>query len=79
MLLRRRHERLDDVHVALAAVGEQLRLQAVVAELDLDGGELNGEFSTDVLGELAVGASGEHDDLAHGAPQGSGPLLLFAD
>ena len=37
VLLRRRHERLHDVDVALAAVGLELGLQAVVAEpLDLD-------------------------------------------
>ena len=32
VVLRRRHQRLDDEDVLLAAVGQQLHLQAVVAE-----------------------------------------------
>ena len=73
MLLRRRHQRLDDVDVALPAVRLELRLQAVVAEaLDLDGGEVDGQLGADVGGQLPVGTAGEDDDVAHGTPQGWG-------
>ena len=65
-VLRRRHERLHEVDVALAAVGEQLRLEAVVAEPADEGlGEGHPQLVADPVGEGRVGRPGEHDDLAH--------------
>ena len=67
VLLGRRHQRLHDVDVALAAVGLQLRLEAVVAEpADLHRGQPHAERVADGAGEGAVGASAEDDDLTHG-------------
>ena len=66
MLLGRRHERLHQVDVALAAVGLELDLQAVVAEpLDLDRGRSDVQGLADRSGQLAVGTTAEDDDFAH--------------
>ena len=66
VLLRRRHERLHDVHVALAAVRLELHLQAVVAEaVDGDRRQRHAQSLADAAGELLVGATAEHDDLPH--------------
>lgn len=66
MLLRRGHERLHDVDVALAAVGERLRLQAVVAEpFDVDGGPGHPEVGADPVGQGGVRRAAEHDDIVH--------------
>ena len=71
VLLGRRHQRLDDVDVALAAVRLELRLQAVVAEPgQLDRAELDAERVADGGGEGAVGAAAEDDDLAQAALPG---------
>ena len=66
MLLGRRHERLHQVDVALAAVGLELDLQAVVAEtLDLDRGRSDVQGLADRSGQLTVGTAAEDDDFAH--------------
>ena len=66
VLLRRRHQRLHDVDVALAAVGLQLHLQAVVAEaIDAHRRQRDTEAGADPPGELRVGAAAEDDDLPH--------------
>jgi hypothetical protein len=71
VLLGRRRERLDDVHVPLAAVRLELGLQAVVAEAgDLDRAQLDAERLADRLGEGSVAASAEDDDLAQLVPRG---------
>ena len=63
----RRHQRLDDEHVRLATVCVELHLQTVVGEAG-DGGwtERHLEVATNRLGKVAVGGTGEHDDLPHG-------------
>ena len=67
VLLGRRHQRLDDVDVALAAVGLELGLEAVVAEPGhLHRGQLDAEGVADGGGEGPVGAAAEDDDLAQG-------------
>jgi hypothetical protein len=56
VVLGRRHQRLNDVDVPLAAVREQLRLQAVVAEaLDLRAGERYAEVAADAPRQRFVG------------------------
>ena len=66
MLLHRRDQRLDQEHVAFAAVGLELDLQAVVGE-PLDAGRVQrrAEMLADLLGQLGVGATGEDGDVAH--------------
>jgi hypothetical protein len=56
VLLRGRHQRLHDVDVALAAVGLELRLEAVVAEPgDVHPGQRHPERVTDRAGEGTMG------------------------
>ena len=65
-VLGRRHERLDDVDVALAAVREQLGLEAVVAEpADQRLRQAHPELVADPVGEGLVCRPREDDDLAH--------------
>ena len=65
-VLRRGHEGLDDVDVALAAVRQQLGLEAVVAEpAERRLRQLHPEFVADAVGQGLVGRPGEDDDLAH--------------
>ncbi len=55
VFLRGRHQGLDDVHVALTAVGKQLRLEAVVRETgDLDSTTPHTEVFTDLIRERLV-------------------------
>ena len=64
VLLGRGHEGLHDVDVALAAVRQQLGLQAVVAEaFDLGGGQVHPERLTDATGQGAVRAPAEDHDV----------------
>jgi hypothetical protein len=73
VLLCRWHQRLDDVDVLLPAVLQQLHLEAVVAEpLDVDGGTADAEVTTDPVGQLRVGSTGEHHDVVHGRPSEGG-------
>ena len=69
MLLRRWDQGLHDVDVTLAAVGEQLRLQAVVAEpLDVDGRPAHPEVAADAVGKRWVSRPAEDDDIIHFEP-----------
>ncbi len=69
MFLRGRNEWLYDVDVALAAVGLELNLEAVVAEPDDRGvREFHPEVGTDSLRKLGMGISAENDDFAHRGP-----------
>ena len=71
MLLGRRHQRLDDVDVALPTVRVQLHLEAVVAEAsDLNRRDADPEGVADRAGKLAVGTAAEDDDLTHEQPLG---------
>jgi hypothetical protein len=66
VLLHRRHQRLDDEHVALAAVGLQLDLEAVVGEAGVPRRrQRHLQVLADGGGEVPVGRAAEDDDLAH--------------
>ena len=66
MVLRRRHERLNDVDVFFAAIRQQLNLQAVVAEAKrVRRRKRLSEFGTDVLGQMPMRTPGENDNLTH--------------
>jgi hypothetical protein len=66
MLLRRRHEGLHEVDIALTAVRLQLHLEAVVAEaVDLHRGQPDAEGVADRACEPSMGTTAEDDDLAH--------------
>ncbi len=80
MLLCRRNKGLDDIDVALPAVGVQLDLEAVVAESgDLDRRDADPEGVADGASKLAVGTATEDDDLAHEQPLGwAGPVPAAA-
>ena len=66
MLLRRGHQRLNDIDVALSTVGQQLRLDAVVAEpLDHRVGQRDSQMSADVVRESGMSASGVHGHVTH--------------
>src|SRR5262249_32390850 len=66
VLLNRFDERLDDEHVALAAVGAELDLQAVVAE-SADSGRLQrrAEILADLIRQIGGGPPPEGDHFAH--------------
>src|ERR1700727_2123020 len=73
MLLDRGAERLDEEHVALAAVGLELRFEAVVGEAaQPHRAEWLAQVCADLGGQLRMGAAAEHRDVPH-ADQGSWP------
>src|ERR1700733_15855973 len=73
MLLDRGAERLDEEHVAFAAVGLELRLQAVVAEAaQPHRAEWLAQVCANLGRQLRMGAAAEHCDVPH-ADQGSWP------
>ena len=76
VLLRRRHQRLHDVDVALAAVRLELGLEAVVAETGSPPARADAEVGADPLRQTSVGTSAEHDDLSHGSPRTLRPRHL---
>lgn len=69
MFLGRRHQGLDDVNVPLAAVGQQLYLEAVVAEsLDIHSGSWYPEPLADLVSQTRMCAAREYDDTLHTVP-----------
>jgi hypothetical protein len=65
MLLHRRHQGLDQEHVALTAVRVQLHPEAVVGEALQPGRQQRGlQMSADLGGEIRMRAAAEHRDLA---------------
>ena len=70
-VLRGRHQWLHDVDVTLTAVGQELGLQAIVAEAaDRGVGQGDAQVVTDAGGEGRVGVAREDDDIAHGVSLG---------
>jgi hypothetical protein len=66
VLLYRRDQRLDEVHVPLTAVRPKLDFEAVIGEPGCSGRlQRNPEVVADRGCELRVGTSGEHRDLPH--------------
>ena len=77
VLLRGWHQRLDEVDVALAAVGQQLRLEAVVAEpRDPRARPLPPQLGAHLVGECRMRRPGEDDDALHGMPFPGSALSL---
>src|ERR1700733_9871956 len=75
MLLDRGAERLDEEHVAFAAVGLELCLQAVVGEASQPHrAQWLAQVCADLGGQLRMGAAAEHRYVPH-ADQGSWPAL----
>src|SRR5580700_12311444 len=73
MILDRGAERLDEEHVAFAAVGLELRFQAVVGEAaQPHRAEWLAQVCADLGGQLRMGAAAEHRNVPH-ADQGSWP------
>lgn len=69
MLLRWRHERLEQVDVPLTAVGHQLRLQTVVAEaLDVHRRKRHLKRIADAASKRAMSVAGKDDYVAHACP-----------
>src|SRR5699024_9542030 len=64
MVLGGRYQRLNDVDIPLATVGQQLRLQAVIAEPGRPRrGDGQTELGTDAVGEHGMGAATKYHDV----------------
>jgi len=64
ILLHRRHQRLNEVHVTFPAVGLELHLQAVVGEPGgADRAARHPQVPADLVGQLRMGAPAENNDL----------------
>ena len=69
VLLRWRDERLDDVDVALPAIGQELGLEAVVAEAtDVHPGQAHAQVRANPLRECGMCIPRKHDDVRHVVP-----------
>jgi hypothetical protein len=70
VLLRRCGDRLDDEDISLAAIRQQLDLEAVVGEASQAGRQQrNVEVPADLLCQVPVGLTAEDRDLVHAPPR----------
>jgi hypothetical protein len=68
VLLHRRDEWLHEKDIALAAVGVELYIQAIVAETsNRRRAEVNAKILAHLLRQRAMGVAAEYGDLPHGA------------
>jgi len=80
VLLHRRRQGLDQENVALAAIGHELGLEAVVGEpLCRRRRKRRAQPRADLLGQLWMGRAREDDDLAHAAGDSPGNREAFID